>query len=1822
MAHGKHPRGSRRRRNCLLAFGSSAAVGARRLKFENLEAKLLLASDFGDAPAPYPTLLADNGARHTASPYKLGPQLDAEADGIASSAADGDGADEDGVQIPLLYAGQSAAKLAVSVVAPNADQPLRLDGWIDFNADSSWDGPSERVFDSRLVYAGVNQFAVTVPAWAAVGTTYARFRLSTQGVAGPRGAASNGEVEDYAVTIAAPLAGRLQFTEHTSSATGATGVTALHAVDLDADGPQDLVAGDSSGQIDWHKNDGRGSFTVKPIGGLSPQPLGGVAVVTAADFDGNGLLDVLADADAGRRTLFGQYANQDFSPLSFSGPGKATVALDIDRDGDLDLLSASSSAGAFYWHENGAGWSVRTIADGAPGASDLAGADLDQDGDLDMLGASAGDNTIAWFENNGAQSFTRHIVASDAVGVTQAILVDLDRDGDLDVLANSPGAGEIRWYENDGARNFTAHIIATLAGVSHIAAADLDGDGSLDVLAAAGEAGAILLRNDGNQEFASQTLSVPTASAVIAADFNGDGVLDVAVSSAASPTIRVLVQQADFDYGDAPAPFPTTAAQNGARHYAAGPTLGAARDADPDGAPSASADGDGPDDDGVTFGPLRIGDASAAATVNVQNAPQGARLDAWIDFDGDGTFSGPNERIAASQPVVEGDNAISFAVPTAIADGAVYARFRLSTAGDLGVTGGATDGEVEDYAVVIEPPGYGGGFGASQELTPGAFWNDSLFHTVDLDRDGDVDLLGSAGSSIYGYDNDGQGGYARRTVGGYSTYSYLTAADLDGDGDVDVVARSNNELHWFANNGGQLFTRRTIRPSDSYAFSSVEPLLTDLDLDGDLDVISADSTGVFVLENNGGEQFAKRYLLAQTFRPYIAFAAADADGDGDVDLFATPEAPSQPLLELLENDGAGTFTVHSVLAGSPSYSTRRPRSFTPLDLDGDGDLDLVAVLSSYPYYSASDKFVGWFENLGESGFAERSFGFGVVQDVAISDLEGDGDFDLVIAVDDSHIVWHEQVAPGRFAQRTHASLNALIPPGYYSDYYSAVEIADVNGDSRLDVFIADLRRGRLSWLPQLAPPEGDYGDAPYPYPVRPSGRGAHHAATGPTLGEARSVDAFPENSADAAGDDDDGITLTPLTVGQIGAMFTVNVQNAPAGALLDAWIDFDRDGNWGRAEEHIAASVALNNGDNQLQFNVPAWAAPGFSYARFRVSTAGGLGYFDAAADGEVEDYAVTILPAAAIPGPYLERHLIDPAGGLASDVASVDLDQDGHGDLVVARQADILWRRGDGQGGFTSQVLVAGQGAAAAVAATDIDQDGDVDLFAQTQAGLLWWENDGAEAFTPHIVDASIRIGHIIAADVDGDGDVDAASDAGYYINDGGQTFSRRLISSFIPWSSAAALADMDADGDLDLVGPTSFNGRLVYWEYTGTGFVERPLIDQFVFQGVTAAVDVDGDGDLDLLRASVTLRLFENQGALSYVERSLGAVPAGLSELLAADLNGDGRLDLVAAGIGGTAWFEQQADGGFTRRAVLSEGGPAALADVDGDGRLDLVASTPPYLGYGPAGLAWYSFTDRQIAVSPAATTTLAEETAASLAVSFTREGDLSDQATVSFTVSGTAVLGADYEIAGASTITPTGGTVVFPAGGAAVEIQLSALDDGVKELDETVRIELQPLAGYGVGAWTSVVKITSAELAGDYVEDSLVDGLDFLAWQRTLGETADPPGSGADGDRDGQIDADDLAEIWSKNFGRGLLPPDQTLAPFAPAGTVALTDAALMAAFADYGASAPLALASGPSSARPSPRVKAAPLPPPTEPPPAYRPAPRQPLQYEPPLRWDLF
>ena len=109
----------------------------------------------------------------------------------------------------------------------------------------------------------------------------------------------------------------------------------------------------------------------------------------------------------------------------------------------MDILSSSVRDDKIAWYENdGASdpsFTARTISTSADGANTVYAVDIDRDGDLDVLSSSSSDDKIAWYENDGASdpSFTARTISTSADNPTYVYAADIDSDGDMDVLSSS-----------------------------------------------------------------------------------------------------------------------------------------------------------------------------------------------------------------------------------------------------------------------------------------------------------------------------------------------------------------------------------------------------------------------------------------------------------------------------------------------------------------------------------------------------------------------------------------------------------------------------------------------------------------------------------------------------------------------------------------------------------------------------------------------------------------------------------------------------------------------------------------------------------------------------------------------------------------------------------------------------------------------------------------------------------------------------------------------------------------------------------------------------------------------------------------------------------------------------------------------------------------------------------------------------------------------------------------------------------------------------------------------------------------------------------------
>ncbi len=870
--------------------------GRFRPLLERLERRIVFASDFGDAPLPYKTLLAEGGAEHVATGPRLGATRDSEADGVHSVNADGDDSagvdDEDGVTFGEIRTGALSATATVTVSGGSA----QLDAWIDFNGDGSWGGPGEQIADTFAVTTGDNAISFDVPSWARDGTTYARFRLSIAGDLGVGGAAVDGEVEDYAVAVQPPKLACGCFLAPQRVTIDANFPESVHAVDVDSDGDTDVLSASSfDDTIAWYENHGNQEFSQHVITTAAKRAMS----VVAADVDGDGDMDVLSASSTDDKVAWYENdGNENFIThiISTTADSPTSVfAADLDGDGDIDALSASNLDDKIAWYENDGNenFAAHTISTTADGAYSVDAADVDGDGDVDALSASRYDDEIAWYENDGNENFTAHTISTAADNATSVYTGDLDGDGDTDVLSASRVDDTIAWYENDGNQNFREHAISTVADfAAEVRAADVDSDGDTDVLSASSNDNKIAwYENDGAGNFTAHiiTTAADFAQSVFAVDLDNDGDTDVLSASADDDKIAWYENDGGQNFTTHEITIIADAAWS---------------------VHAADVDNDGDTD---------IVSASAFGTANI----------AWYENAGEQSF-----------------------VPHVISTAADFAR--------------------------------------------------SVF-AVDVDGDGDTDVLSAYGGTanrIAWYENDGNQNFTPHTItnAAFNPYSVF-AADVDGDGDIDVLSASfsDDQIAWYENDGNQIFTHHVITASANGAKSVYA---ADVDSDGDTDLLSASTYDdkIAWYENDGGQNFTTHIISAVADRATGVFAS-DLDGDGDTDVLSVSEGDDE--VAWYENDGNQNFTVHIISTG-----TANPQSVFAADVDGDGDNDiLVGGTSSF------GKLV-WHENDGNQNFIAHEFtpNSAPVQSVFPTDVDGDGDLDIVVAlVSNDKIAWYENL---------------------------------------------------------------------------------------------------------------------------------------------------------------------------------------------------------------------------------------------------------------------------------------------------------------------------------------------------------------------------------------------------------------------------------------------------------------------------------------------------------------------------------------------------------------------------------------------------------------------------------------------------------------------------------------------------------------------------------------------------------------------------------------------------------------------------------------------
>jgi len=268
------------------------------------------------------------------------------------------------------------------------------------------------------------------------------------------------------------------------------------SADFDADSDLDIVvAFYQSDMIIWFRHiDGTNDFE---IGQIIASDRDGAFGISVGDVDNDNDMDILSASWEDDTLCWYQnsdgYGNFILAQIIDENATKACriIPADLDNDGDLDAIAATNyTEDKIYWFENSDGMGdfvqSQIITINVQNVLSICSSDLDNDGDIDLLSASSDDNKAAWYENTNGNIGSQQIISSNSDDAFHVSVADLDNDGDEDVIVSCGVANRIEIFENLGNENFgAAQIICSTASFVHSTLpVDFDRDDDFDLVSA------------------------------------------------------------------------------------------------------------------------------------------------------------------------------------------------------------------------------------------------------------------------------------------------------------------------------------------------------------------------------------------------------------------------------------------------------------------------------------------------------------------------------------------------------------------------------------------------------------------------------------------------------------------------------------------------------------------------------------------------------------------------------------------------------------------------------------------------------------------------------------------------------------------------------------------------------------------------------------------------------------------------------------------------------------------------------------------------------------------------------------------------------------------------------------------------------------------------------------------------------------------------------------------------------------------------------------------------------------------------------------------
>ncbi|MFT6337103.1 MAG: hypothetical protein ACI86M_001793 [Saprospiraceae bacterium] len=228
---------------------------------------------------------------------------------------------------------------------------------------------------------------------------------------------------------------------------------------------------------------------------------------------------------------------------------------------------------------------------------------------------------------------------------------------------------------------------------------------------------------------------------------------------------------------------------------------------------------------------------------------------------------------------------------------------------------------------------------------------------------------------------------------GIDEASEVFASDINNDGLNDLIGCTETNLLLFINLGNHLYSTVTLESTPGANFSSAHT--ADLDADGLTDIVSSSegNGNISWYKNLGNNTFSPKNIIDSGNKSRDVITA-DLDGDGDLDVLANLyQSFATDLIAYYENTGNGSFDPRVILSSEGS----RIDCLLPFDIDDDGDLDVFST-------DLIGDQIWMMENLGNGSFGSPSSiaqNLNGAQSLTIADYDKDGRYDFVVATRNS-----------------------------------------------------------------------------------------------------------------------------------------------------------------------------------------------------------------------------------------------------------------------------------------------------------------------------------------------------------------------------------------------------------------------------------------------------------------------------------------------------------------------------------------------------------------------------------------------------------------------------------------------------------------------------------------------------------------------------------------------------------------------------------------------------------------------------------------------------